>query len=110
MIRDLAVVMVIAGGAAWLCQRLRLSAIVGYLVAGAVIGRRRVPSTGVEVGAMGISSVPSHAGWLQAVGRDVTTTHVNMATGSPCSRAGGAPARRTGPTSSGSRPLLGART
>lgn len=37
-IRDLAVVMVIAGGAAWLCQRLHLSAVVGYLLAGAVIG------------------------------------------------------------------------
>lgn len=37
-IRDFAVVMVIAGGAAWLCQRLRLSAVVGYLVAGAVLG------------------------------------------------------------------------
>lgn len=37
-IRDLAVVLVAAGAAAWLCQRLGLSAIVGYLVAGAAIG------------------------------------------------------------------------
>lgn len=38
LIRDLAVVLVTAGAAAWLCQRLGLSAIVGYLVAGAAIG------------------------------------------------------------------------
>jgi len=37
-IRDLAVVMVIAGGVGWLCQRVGLSLIVGYLVAGAIIG------------------------------------------------------------------------
>jgi len=38
LIRDLAVVLVTAGIAAWVCQRLGLSAVVGYLVAGAVIG------------------------------------------------------------------------
>jgi CPA2 family monovalent cation:H+ antiporter-2 len=38
LIRDLAVVLVTAGVAAWICQRLGLSAVVGYLVAGAVIG------------------------------------------------------------------------
>lgn len=42
-IRDLAVVMVIAGGSAWICQRLRLSAVVGYLVAGMVIGPHTPP-------------------------------------------------------------------
>lgn len=43
LIRDLAVVLLIAGVAAWLCQRLGLSAIVGYLVAGAVIGPHTPP-------------------------------------------------------------------
>jgi len=43
LIRDLAVVLVIAGVAAWLCQRLGLSAIVGYLVAGAFIGPHTPP-------------------------------------------------------------------
>src|SRR5512138_395995 len=38
LIRDLAMVLVTAGVAAWICQRLGLSAVVGYLVAGAVIG------------------------------------------------------------------------
>jgi CPA2 family monovalent cation:H+ antiporter-2 len=38
LIRDLAVVLVAAGLAAWICQRLGLSAVVGYLVAGAFIG------------------------------------------------------------------------
>ncbi len=38
LIRDLAVVLVVAGLAAWVCQRLGLSAVVGYLVAGAVVG------------------------------------------------------------------------
>lgn len=38
LIGDLAIVLVIAGAVAWLCQRLRLSVVVGYLVAGAVIG------------------------------------------------------------------------
>lgn len=37
-IRDLAVVMVIAGAVAWVCQRLGLSLVVGYLLAGAIIG------------------------------------------------------------------------
>jgi CPA2 family monovalent cation:H+ antiporter-2 len=37
-IRDLAVVMVIAGVVGWLCQRIGLSLVVGYLVAGAIIG------------------------------------------------------------------------
>ncbi|HRT58859.1 MAG TPA: cation:proton antiporter [Candidatus Paceibacterota bacterium] len=37
-IRDLAVVLVTAGIAAWVCQRLGLSAVVGYLLAGAIIG------------------------------------------------------------------------
>ncbi len=43
LIQDLAVVLVIAGAAAWLCQRLGLSAIVGYLVAGTVIGPNTPP-------------------------------------------------------------------
>ncbi len=43
LIGDLAVVLVIAGGVAWLCQRLRLSVVVGYLVAGAVIGPNTPP-------------------------------------------------------------------
>lgn len=43
LIRDLAVVLVIAGAAAWLCQRLGLSAIVGYLVAGTIIGPNTPP-------------------------------------------------------------------
>lgn len=42
-IRDLAVVLLIAGAAAWLCQRFGLSAIVGYLVAGAIIGPHTPP-------------------------------------------------------------------
>ena len=43
LIRDLAVVLLIAGAAAWLCRRLGLSAIVGYLVAGAIIGPHTPP-------------------------------------------------------------------
>jgi monovalent cation:H+ antiporter-2, CPA2 family len=43
LIRDLAVVLVIAGASAWLSQRLGLSAIVGYLVAGAIIGPHTPP-------------------------------------------------------------------
>ncbi len=43
LIRDLAIVLVVAGVAAWLCQRLGLSAIVGYLVAGAIIGPHTPP-------------------------------------------------------------------
>lgn len=42
-IRDLATVLVIAGAAAWLCQRLGLSVIVGYLLAGALIGPHTPP-------------------------------------------------------------------
>ena len=39
LIGDLAIVLVIAGAAAWLCRSLGLSAVVGYLVAGAIIGK-----------------------------------------------------------------------
>lgn len=42
-IRDLAVVLLIAGGVAWLCQRLGLSAVVGYLLAGMIIGPHTPP-------------------------------------------------------------------
>ena len=37
-IRDLAVVMLVAGIVGWICQRIGLSLVVGYLVAGAIIG------------------------------------------------------------------------
>jgi CPA2 family monovalent cation:H+ antiporter-2 len=43
LIRDLAVVWLVAGAAAWVCVRLRLSAVVGYLVAGMVIGPHTPP-------------------------------------------------------------------
>ena len=43
LIGDLAVVLIIAGAAAWLCRLLGLSAVVGYLVAGAVIGPNTPP-------------------------------------------------------------------
>lgn len=48
LIRDLAVVLVVAGGAAWLCQRLGLSAVAGYLMAGAIIGPYTPPFALVE--------------------------------------------------------------
>ena len=38
LIADLAVVLTIAGLAAWLCQRAGLSVVVGYLIAGSIIG------------------------------------------------------------------------
>ena len=38
LVRDLAVVLLVAGAVGWLCQRLGLSLVVGYLVAGAIIG------------------------------------------------------------------------
>ncbi len=37
-IRDLAIVLAIAGGVAWLCRRVGLSVVVGYLAAGAIVG------------------------------------------------------------------------
>lgn len=43
LIRDLAVVLVIAGAAAWVCRKAGLSAVVGYLVAGAIIGPHTPP-------------------------------------------------------------------
>lgn len=43
LIQDLAVVLLVAGAAAWLCQRAGLSVIVGYLVAGAAIGPNTPP-------------------------------------------------------------------
>ncbi len=43
LIGDLAVVLAVAGAVAWLCQRLRLSVVVGYLMAGAVIGPNTPP-------------------------------------------------------------------
>lgn len=43
LIRDLAVMLVVAGAAAMLCKRLGLSAIVGYLAAGTLIGPHTPP-------------------------------------------------------------------
>ncbi|HSA02355.1 MAG TPA: cation:proton antiporter, partial [Candidatus Paceibacterota bacterium] len=43
LIRDLAIVLIIAGAIAWFCQRLGLSVVVGYLAAGAVIGPHTPP-------------------------------------------------------------------
>lgn len=37
-IQDLAIILAVAGAAGWLCQRLGLSAVVGYLGAGVVVG------------------------------------------------------------------------
>lgn len=42
-IRDLAVLLLVAGGAAWLCRRAGLSVVVGYLLAGIVIGPHTPP-------------------------------------------------------------------
>ncbi len=42
-IRDLAVVTLVAGAAGWLCRRLGMSVIVGYLVAGIIIGPHTPP-------------------------------------------------------------------
>ncbi|MBK9138648.1 MAG: cation:proton antiporter [Verrucomicrobia bacterium] len=42
-IQDLAIVLVFAGAAAWLCQRLGLSVVVGYLLAGALVGPHTPP-------------------------------------------------------------------
>lgn len=42
-IQDLAVVMLVAGIVGWLCQRLGLSAVVGYLVAGMLVGPHTPP-------------------------------------------------------------------
>lgn len=42
-IRDLAVLLLVAGGAAWLCRRAGLSVVVGYLLAGIVVGPHTPP-------------------------------------------------------------------
>ena len=42
-IRDLAVVMAVAGIVGWVCQRIGLSLVVGYLAAGAIVGPHTPP-------------------------------------------------------------------
>ena len=37
-IQDLAIILVVAGIVGWICQRLGLSVIVGFLVAGMIVG------------------------------------------------------------------------
>jgi CPA2 family monovalent cation:H+ antiporter-2 len=44
-IRDLAVILVVAGVVGWVCQRIGLSVIVGFLVAGMVVGPHTPPIT-----------------------------------------------------------------
>jgi CPA2 family monovalent cation:H+ antiporter-2 len=44
-IQDLAVILVIAGAVGWVCQRIGLSVILGYLVAGMVVGPYTPPVT-----------------------------------------------------------------
>lgn len=43
LVRDLAVVLIVAGAVGWICQRVGLSLIVGYLVAGAIVGPHTPP-------------------------------------------------------------------
>lgn len=47
-IQDLAVIMAVAGLAGWFCQRLRLSVVVGYLIAGIIVGPYTPPFPLVE--------------------------------------------------------------
>ena len=42
-IQDLAVILVVAGLVGWLCQRLGLSVVVGFLVAGMIVGPNTPP-------------------------------------------------------------------
>src|SRR6476659_8290554 len=42
-IRDLAVIMAVAGVVGWICQRFGLSLVVGYLAAGAIVGPHTPP-------------------------------------------------------------------
>src|SRR5262245_65904249 len=44
-IQDLAVILVVAGVVGWICQRIGLSVIVGFLVAGMVVGPHTPPIT-----------------------------------------------------------------
>ena len=44
-IQDLAIILVVAGVVGWICQRLGLSVIVGFLVAGMVVGPHTPPIT-----------------------------------------------------------------
>jgi CPA2 family monovalent cation:H+ antiporter-2 len=47
-IQDLAVVLVVAGAVGWICQRIGLSVVVGFLVAGIVAGPKSPPFTLVQ--------------------------------------------------------------
>src|SRR5215203_1819624 len=44
-IQDLALVLVVAGVVGWVCQRIGLSVVVGFLVAGVVLGPKSLPSS-----------------------------------------------------------------
>src|SRR4051812_18046149 len=44
-IQDLAVILAVAGIVGWLCQRVGLSVVVGFLVAGLVVGPHTEPTT-----------------------------------------------------------------
>ena len=44
-IQDLAIVVLVAGVVGWICQRLRLSVVVGYLAAGMLVGPYTPPFT-----------------------------------------------------------------
>lgn len=44
-IQDLAVILVVAGVVGWICQRIGLSVVVGFLVAGILVGPKSFPST-----------------------------------------------------------------
>jgi len=50
-IQDLAVVLLVAGAVGWLCQRMKLSVVVGYLVAGVLVGPFTPPFSLVKEGA-----------------------------------------------------------
>lgn len=50
LIKDLAVVMLIAGATGWVCQKIGLSVVVGYLLAGLLIGPNTPPFSLVQDG------------------------------------------------------------
>jgi CPA2 family monovalent cation:H+ antiporter-2 len=48
LVQDLAIVLVFAGAAAWICQRLGVSVVVGYLLAGILVGPFTLPTPLVQ--------------------------------------------------------------
>ena len=67
-IQDLGLVMLVAAAAAWLCQRIGVPVVIGYITAGILIGAAQAGTTyAVIYGVIGRNIDPAKRSWARGV-------------------------------------------